>query len=219
MYKNFEKGRSMIEMLGVLAIIAVLSVGGIAGYSKAMQEYKINKAISEYSMVLSGTMEYLEQIQNLTTAESGSYRVSALDIVQALNLLPQNWSFVKDFSGDLKYAFVDSIGNSGNIYSRGKLMVFTLGIGGVIDNKDGTGTSNNYSSTLCLKLMQNVAVPLSGALHDLFLYRSKGTSYKFYGDKYCTKNVQCLRQLSIDEMHKYCSSCSPEAYCSFTMQF
>ena len=30
-------GRSMIEMLGVLAIIGVLSVGGIAGYSKAME--------------------------------------------------------------------------------------------------------------------------------------------------------------------------------------
>ena len=30
-------------MLGVLAIIAVLSVGGIAGYSKAMEMYKINK--------------------------------------------------------------------------------------------------------------------------------------------------------------------------------
>ena len=34
--KNFEiknqNGRSMIEMLGVLAIIGVLSVGGIAGY-------------------------------------------------------------------------------------------------------------------------------------------------------------------------------------------
>ena len=32
MYKNInESGRSMIEMLGVLAIIGVLSVGGIAG--------------------------------------------------------------------------------------------------------------------------------------------------------------------------------------------
>ena len=35
-------GRSMIEMLGVLAIIAVLSVGGIAGYSKAMNMWKSN---------------------------------------------------------------------------------------------------------------------------------------------------------------------------------
>ena len=35
-------GRSMIEMLGVLAIIAVLSVGGIAGYSKAMAMWRSN---------------------------------------------------------------------------------------------------------------------------------------------------------------------------------
>ena len=38
-----ETGRSMVEMLGVLAIIGVLSVGGIAGYSKAMFKYKISK--------------------------------------------------------------------------------------------------------------------------------------------------------------------------------
>ena len=31
-----QNGRSMIEMLGVLAIIGVLSGGGIIGYSKAM---------------------------------------------------------------------------------------------------------------------------------------------------------------------------------------
>ena len=35
-------GRSMIEMLGVLAVFGVLSVGGIAGYSKAMRMYKSN---------------------------------------------------------------------------------------------------------------------------------------------------------------------------------
>ena len=45
MKKNAQSGRSMIEMLGVLAIIGVLSVGGIAGYSKAMMKYRINKAI------------------------------------------------------------------------------------------------------------------------------------------------------------------------------
>lgn len=42
-YDTCCMGRLMIEMLGVLAIIAVLSVGGIAGYSKAMQMYKLNK--------------------------------------------------------------------------------------------------------------------------------------------------------------------------------
>ena len=42
-----EQGRSMIEMLGVLAIVGVLSVGGIAGYSKAMNKFKTNKLIEQ----------------------------------------------------------------------------------------------------------------------------------------------------------------------------
>jgi len=37
-----ESGRSMVEMLGVLAIIGVLSVGGIAGYKMAMNKYSVN---------------------------------------------------------------------------------------------------------------------------------------------------------------------------------
>ena len=49
--KNNESGRSMIEMLGVLAIIGVLSVGGIAGYSKAMMKYRINKTIEQITLI------------------------------------------------------------------------------------------------------------------------------------------------------------------------
>lgn len=44
-----QQGRSMIEMLGVLAIVGVLSVGGIAGYSKAMEKAKNNMLISQVS--------------------------------------------------------------------------------------------------------------------------------------------------------------------------
>jgi len=46
-----QRGRSMIEMLGVLAIIGVLSVGGIAGYSKAMHKYRVNKAIEQITLI------------------------------------------------------------------------------------------------------------------------------------------------------------------------
>lgn len=42
----------MVEMLGVLAIIGVLSVGGIAGYSKAMTKFKINKSMDQISMLV-----------------------------------------------------------------------------------------------------------------------------------------------------------------------
>ena len=40
--KKSQSGRSMVEMLGVLAIIGVLSIGGIAGYSSAMKQKEAN---------------------------------------------------------------------------------------------------------------------------------------------------------------------------------
>ncbi len=49
---DVQGGKSMIEMLGVLAIIAVLTVGGIAGYSKAMKKYQANKVVGEIIQVL-----------------------------------------------------------------------------------------------------------------------------------------------------------------------
>ena len=56
-----ENGRSMIEMLGVLAIIGVLSVGGIAGYSKAMMKYKINKTIEQITLIIGNMRSFFGQ--------------------------------------------------------------------------------------------------------------------------------------------------------------
>ena len=50
MYKEKESGRSMVEMLGVLAIIGVLSVGGIAGYTTAMNKHRANQILNEASV-------------------------------------------------------------------------------------------------------------------------------------------------------------------------
>ena len=50
--KKCQGGRSMIEMLGVLAIIGVLSVGGIARYSKAMERYRVNETINQISHIV-----------------------------------------------------------------------------------------------------------------------------------------------------------------------
>ena len=52
--KKLESGRSMVEMLGVLAIIGVLSVGGIAGYSLGMRRHRANgvaDVASKYALV------------------------------------------------------------------------------------------------------------------------------------------------------------------------
>lgn len=55
--KKLESGRSMVEMLGVLAIIGVLSVGGIAGYSLSMRRHRANGVVdlvSKYALVVYG---------------------------------------------------------------------------------------------------------------------------------------------------------------------
>ena len=57
LFKNNQYGRSMVEMLGVLAIIGVLSVGGIAGYSKAMFKQKANKTMDIISHAVARVAE------------------------------------------------------------------------------------------------------------------------------------------------------------------
>ncbi len=44
-----EYGRSMVEMLGVLAVMGILSVAGIAGYKNAMNKYRANELLNEAS--------------------------------------------------------------------------------------------------------------------------------------------------------------------------
>jgi len=50
--KSSESGRSMVEMLGVLAIIGVLSAGALKGYNEAMFKYKMNKTIETVQLFL-----------------------------------------------------------------------------------------------------------------------------------------------------------------------
>ena len=45
--KKFQSGRSMIEILGVLAIIGVLSIAALSGFSYAMNRHKANETIHD----------------------------------------------------------------------------------------------------------------------------------------------------------------------------
>ena len=70
-----QTGRSMIEMLGVLAIIGVLSVGGIAGYSKAMDRYRINETVNQISYIVQNTRDLFKNQPNFYGALSSSAAV------------------------------------------------------------------------------------------------------------------------------------------------
>ena len=81
-------GRSMIEMLGVLAIIAVLSVGGIAGYSKAMLAYKSNIQRNLLSELLHAMIEIKPKLgTNLAEFQNITY------LVDSLGYLPEGTTY------------------------------------------------------------------------------------------------------------------------------
>ena len=61
MSKKQESGRSMIEMLGVLAVIGVLSVGGIYGYTTAMNRHRANELLHQVSMRATSCMAQIAQ--------------------------------------------------------------------------------------------------------------------------------------------------------------
>ncbi len=70
MKRTNETGRSMVEMLGVLAIIGVLSIGGIAGYTTAMNRYRANEALdlaNKYATVVYTACETYKAMNPGTT--------------------------------------------------------------------------------------------------------------------------------------------------------
>ncbi len=86
-----ENGRSMIEMLGVLAIIGVLSVGGIAGYSKAMMKYRINKTIEQITLVSQNVKSFFAPQKNFKGLNG--LNTGGLKIIKKAKLVPEDMIF------------------------------------------------------------------------------------------------------------------------------
>ena len=113
-----QTGRSMIEMLGVLAIVGVLSVGGIAGYSKAMTKFRISKSIDQVQTMVSAT-------RALFASEAGYNGLTSATVAKTLGLIPTD--------------MIDSAGNAINAFGGAVTMTttgtgnihFTIGFGGL----------------------------------------------------------------------------------------
>ena len=78
-----QSGRSMVEMLGVLAIIGVLSVGGISGYSKAMAKYKASKAMDQLSLLVANVRTAFSTVSNygdLDNKTAAQYSIVSRDM-------------------------------------------------------------------------------------------------------------------------------------------
>lgn len=210
-------GRSMIEMLGVLAIIGVLSVGGIAGYSKAMQKFRTNKIIADYNMLISGLFEYRENIINSIKGQTGEVLLN--NLVFAAGISPKNWKikgrYLDDNYGNLVYPYAI---NDARYYINEPRIVLDFNLNGLVKNENGLSVSAGFSDKLCMELFINLVIPLHNMLMAGYVYPYYETMR--YGDRYCNQNKKCLKDLTFEEVHNICNVCDKSnRRCNITISF
>ena len=201
-------GRSMIEMLGVLAIIGVLSVAGIAGYSKAMEKWKINKMAEEYSYLIHGLLGHLTEFQNLPI------NTGLVDTSFGLNLVPDSY---KKINFRRMY---DPYGNIIQLFSRNNRLVIDMYLGGALDEDGNIAHNTNFSGKLCQSLMTDLVQPLHSAVHHIFFTYKSGAAY--YGDSTCkdNPNAKCLSSITLSDINDICNYCiDEEKICAIVLEF
>ncbi len=150
-----ESGRSMIEMLGVLAIIGVLSVGGIAGYSKAMNKFKTNKVADNVSML----------VANIKTLYAQQNTYAGLNNGTAVSM-----GVVPDELGTAYNGAKATLTNAFN----GPVFIKQSDSTAANDGKAFTIQFNNLSREACITLATNDWG--SGYSSGLIAIKAKGTS-------------------------------------------
>ena len=191
---NTQSGRSMVEMLGVLAIIGVLSVGAIAGYSKAMMKYKMNKFSVSLNELLNTSIQYsgkLYSASNYTADASGSQYFA--NILYKMNALPDGIKY-KD-----NQFLEDIFGN--DIWPYGGRSFYGLGY------LLGRNGNNKLGNEICHQVI-NIAKENSSQLWQIYTdnLSTEGDEKNLvlFGDAYCASDVKCLKNVSISDVETMC---------------
>ena len=80
---KYESGRSMIEMLGVLAIMGVITVGAIGMISTAMRTQKRNTVNEEVLQIVTGVRQLLGEYDDFSNINNAT-------IFGAIGISPKN---------------------------------------------------------------------------------------------------------------------------------
>lgn len=201
-------GRSMIEMLGVLAIIGVLSVGGIQGFSKAMEMYHWNKALREWDILVNTMVKYKSELHINNNPPEGESKLSLIPILKATGDLPDDMPTEENDS-----YLMDALGNRLRIYSHN---TGYIGIGYF-------ATKNNY--TAC-RMFLTIGSRYYNIADKIQIYTIDDNPAKknnhFYGVKECTvgRQSQCLENLNVAKISNICRNntvCTDAKTCRFLM--
>lgn len=197
--RNNEVGRSMIEMLGVLAIVGVLSVGGIAGFSKAMTKYKFDRSLASLSLFIQEVMSYQKDwnraYYDVYSAAGQQYWLTT--ILMEAGLKPDSWRLQ-----DEKH-FVDELGGQHAVDARGNNTIefqYTFG-----DKEDASVKERPRYYTA---IISEVLKPLENFYNLSFWKGSTRFGDVIYGKAYCTEEQVCLEDLTLGEIYERCADCA-----------
>ena len=197
-----SSGRSMVEMLGVLAIIGVLSVGAMTGYSKAMLKYKLNKQTEQLNSILTGII--LHRHEWRTTQGS----------IHLKNYFVQLGFVPEDMDQDNTDYLYDVFNNKVSITTSGR-------------KDDGTmtsvGVSYDIDTSASFEVCQNIYQTVKGFADNLYRINigktidgASGTSYStsFYGKQHCANHLKCLANISVSDIYETCQFCKDSKTCN-----
>ncbi len=186
-----QDGRSMVEMLGVLAIIGVLSVGAIAGYSSAMNKHKLNKQAQQLNWLLNILHQYKSQWI------FDEQFVHIVPYYKKLGLIPEE--MIKDDSNYIYDAFGFKISMGTNSCYNDKCNSVIVMYNTV---------NNRFSFDICQNFFIT-AVAFHEQLELFSTFSSTATEQSkntYYGDKYCGKNLICLKDMDLEKIYKTCQT-------------
>ncbi|MBO5037868.1 MAG: type II secretion system protein [Alphaproteobacteria bacterium] len=204
-----ELGRSMIEMLGVLAIVGVLSVGGISAFQKAMNKHKINQVTEELSQFINELLRYSADWRRVYVQKGPA------DVVLSSEIdffLPRKWSregkFVYDSMGNKIFVRLRSGGTLNGVLDI--TYVFTAG-----DDKTKMDLCMTYYERLKVYAdsIRNISIWRQGSDNSSQFLRVEGNGY-------CGAGKTCLKDLTLSEMREKCSYIKgDDVYDNFEIRF
>ena len=199
-YKKSQSGRSMIEMLGVLAIIGVLSIGGIAGYSKAMEQYNWNKALDQWNSIIGLIYRYKSQLR---IHDGSAYVVSLIPLLSGFSELPSEM-IIPDNNDQLK----DAMGSLLRVYNHDTGYI-------------GIASFNKEENNAACRMMLTIGQYHHATIDQLQIYNNAGGDNVFLGDSRCCKNCKnCLKDILISQIATACKNnpvCTNSNQCHYLM--
>ncbi len=92
-------GRSMIEILGILAIIAALSTGALVSYSRAMRRYRLNEVIHQIALMSTNIRAFYA---NVDSYESFDVETAIKFNMISEKMLGQDENLLNPYKGRIK---------------------------------------------------------------------------------------------------------------------